>query len=130
MVCLFRFLRSLYNLNIYYFVADIYCATQVLAFLRKIPHSAIGTSQKTSNSAAKSSGSKKNAPRVSVAALLMSSTPSWLPRTPMVPLMDGDSLGIVYLEWLTINTPVDGDSVAFIHDEYAKLLMEKIPSIG
>lgn len=104
--------------------------SQVLAFLRKIPASAIGTSQKTNSAGAKASGAKKNAPRVSVAALLMSSTPSWLPRTPMVPLTDGDSLGIVYLEWLTLNTPVEGDSVAFVHDEYAKLLMEKIPSIG
>ena len=48
----------------------------------------------------------------------------------MLPLTDGDALGLIYLEWLTINTPLDADSTAFIHDEYAKLLMEKIPPIG
>lgn len=102
---------------------------QVLEFLRRLPATALGSAQKIITSGGKSSGGKKNVAKISLAALLMPSSPSWLPRTPMLPLSDGDALGLVYLEWLVINTPLDSESLAHIHDEYAKLLMEKIPSI-
>jgi hypothetical protein len=115
--------------------------SEVLVYLRKIPSSSLGASQKPSTTGAKdrssgssssssSGSSKKTHMRVSVAAMLMSSVSAWLPRTPMLPLSGGDSLGLVYLEWLVLNTSLAAESAAFIHDEYAKLLMEKIPALA
>ena len=100
----------------------------MLAFLRKLPASSLGFSQKGLNTSGKL-GHKKFHNRVTVASMLMSSAPIWLPRTPLLPLSDGPSLGLVYLEWLVINMPVEFDSAPYIHDEYAKLLMDSIPSI-
>ncbi len=77
-------------------------------------------------------GGKKTIHKSSVAANILSSmsaSSNWLPHTPQINLVDGDTLALTYLEWLTINAPTGSEIVAAIHEEYAKLLMENIPNI-
>jgi hypothetical protein len=99
---------------------------QVLSFPRSMPAESLGTGARTASSQKGASGLKK--PSAAARAVSASSS-SWLPATPPLPLTDGDSLGVVYLEWLVCYTTGGSATAAAVHDEYAKLLMEKIPAV-
>ena len=102
---------------------------KVLSFLRSMPAESLGAGAKAAQKSSAAGKKPSSAARATSAAGGGGSTSSWLPATPPLPLTDGDSLGIAYLEWLVCNTSAGSTTAAAVHDEYAKLLMEKIPAI-
>ena len=98
--------------------------TDVLTFFKSIPAEALGN---LSKSQSKSLPGNKKLTKWSVVSA--GNLCTWLATTPQVPLVDGDALGITYLEWLVCSTPPGQPQAVPIHDEYAKLLIEKIPRL-